>query len=230
MNIVITGAGKGIGLEVVRKFADNQHTIVGISRNIDKLSSLKTSDNQILALPFDLTSLKDNDKSFLELIESKIDHIDILINNAGEVLRKPFENIEEDEARKLFEINFFAPATLIRALMPLLSKSKKAHVINISSIGGFQGSQKFGGLSYYSASKAAIACLTECLAEEYQKTNISFNCLAFGAVQTEMLAEAFPGYKAPLTAAEMAEFVHDFALNGNKFFNGKILPVSLSIP
>jgi NAD(P)-dependent dehydrogenase (short-subunit alcohol dehydrogenase family) len=97
-------------------------------------------------------------------------------------------------------------------------------------MGGFQGSVKFKGLSYYSASKAAISCLTECLANEFSESRISVNCLALGAVQTEMLNEAFPGYKAPVEAHEMAEFISEFALSGHKFFNGKILPVAVGTP
>jgi NAD(P)-dependent dehydrogenase (short-subunit alcohol dehydrogenase family) len=75
-----------------------------------------------------------------------------------------------------------------------------------------------------------LACLTECLAEEFKEKNIAFNCLALGAVQTEMLVEAFPGYKAPLTAEEMAEFIMSFSLDGQKYLNGKIIPVSMSTP
>jgi len=97
-------------------------------------------------------------------------------------------------------------------------------------MGGFQGSVKFKGLSYYSASKAAIACLTECLATEFADSGISVNCLALGAVQTEMLNEAFPGYKAPVDSLQMAEYITDFALRGHKVFNGKILPVAMSTP
>ena len=126
------------------------------------------------------------------------------------------------------ETNFFGPASLIRSLKPMMPEG--SHIVNISSMGGFQGSVKFRGLSYYSASKAAISCLTECLANEFSESEISVNCLALGSVQTEMLSEAFPGYKAPVEANEMAEFISDFALTGNKFFNGKILPVAVGNP
>ena len=105
-----------------------------------------------------------------------------------------------------------------------------SHIVNIGSMGGFQGSAKFKGLSLYSAAKGAVAVLTESMAEEFKERGIKVNALALGAVQTEMLASAFPGYKAPLTAGQMAEFIADFALNGHKYFNGKILPVSLSTP
>lgn len=97
-------------------------------------------------------------------------------------------------------------------------------------MGGHESTSKFSGLSAYSASKAALANLTECLAEEWKTEGISVNCLMLGAVNTEMLGEAFPGYQAPLNAVEMADFICDFSLKGNTFFNGKLLPVSLSTP
>jgi len=107
---------------------------------------------------------------------------------------------------------------------------RNAHIVNISSMGGFQGSSKYPGMAVYSASKAALANLTEGLASEYAKDGIAFNCLALGAVQTEMLEQAFPGYKAPVSADDMANFISWFALAGHMFFNGKILPVSVSNP
>ena len=128
----------------------------------------------------------------------------------------------------MMEVNFFATATIIRTLLPLMKTG--AHIINISSMGGFQGSAKYRGLSLYSASKAALAILTECLAEELKEVGVKVNCLALGSVQTEMLEEAFPGYKAPVSAVDMAEFIKEFALNGSRFFNGKILPVAVMNP
>ena len=97
-------------------------------------------------------------------------------------------------------------------------------------MGGIQGSSKFGGLAAYSSAKGAVITLSELLAEEYKEDQIAFNVLAIGAVQTEMLAEAFPEYKAPLSAQEMADYIYDFSLTGNKFYNGKVLQVSSSTP
>lgn len=104
------------------------------------------------------------------------------------------------------------------------------HIVNISSMGGFQGSVKFPGLSAYSASKGALAILTECLAEELKDKNIKVNCLALGSSQTEMFEAAFPGMQAGTLAFEMGRYVADFALNGSKYFNGKIIPVSNTTP
>jgi NAD(P)-dependent dehydrogenase (short-subunit alcohol dehydrogenase family) len=162
------------------------------------------------------------------MVSDHFGRVDILINIAGFLVVKDFLVMTNDEARLTMETNFFGPASLIRILKPLMPAG--SHIVNISSMGGFQGSAKYKGLSYYSASKAALACLTECLANEFLEYGISVNCLALGAVQTEMFDEAFPGYKAPVDAKQMAEFISGFALIGNKFFNGKILPVAISNP
>jgi NAD(P)-dependent dehydrogenase (short-subunit alcohol dehydrogenase family) len=97
-------------------------------------------------------------------------------------------------------------------------------------MGGVQGSLKFPGLSAYSSSKGAVITMTELWAEEFKETGPLFNVLALGAVQTEMLEEAFPGYQAPTTALEMATYIKDFSLTGNKLYNGKLLQVSSSTP
>jgi NAD(P)-dependent dehydrogenase (short-subunit alcohol dehydrogenase family) len=161
-------------------------------------------------------------------INRQLGKIDILINNAGALLNKPLGQITATEIDDVFNVNVKAPLLLTQALIPLLKPG--SHVVNIGSMGGVQGSVKFPGLSVYSASKGALSVLTECLAAELADKKISVNCLAFGSVQTEMLEKAFPGYKAPVTAAEMGAFVADFAQNGHKYFNGKVLPVSLSTP
>jgi len=112
--------------------------------------------------------------------------------------------------------------------LPYLPKG--SHVVTISSMGGVQGTMKFAGLSAYSSSKGAVITLSELLSEEYKDRGIAFNVLALGSVQTEMLAEAFPGYQAPVSAAEMATYIFDFTLTGHKFYNGKVLPVSSTTP
>jgi NAD(P)-dependent dehydrogenase (short-subunit alcohol dehydrogenase family) len=154
--------------------------------------------------------------------------VDVLIHNAGKLINKPFSKLSSKDFFEVYNVNVFAVAELTRVLIPYLSKG--SHVVTISSIGGVQGSMKFPGLAAYSSSKGAVITLSELLAEEYKEQEISFNVLALGAVQTEMLEEAFPGYKAPISAEEMADYVFNFALTGNKFYNGKILEVSSTTP
>jgi short-subunit dehydrogenase len=236
MTIIITGASRGIGLEMVRLFAKKgNHHIFAISRNKIKLQKLtaecKKINHQARVVPFVMDLLEiPADPVRLEIIKSSTDNIDILINNAGSLITRPFQKTSLKEAMDMFNTNFFAPAFLIRELLSHMGKKGNTHILNIGSMGGFQGSSKYPGLSYYSASKAALAVLTECLPVELKNPLISINCLALGAAQTEMFGEAFPGHKAPVSAAEMAEFIVDFAMKGHKYFNGKVIPVALSNP
>lgn len=226
MNIVITGISRGIGLECVKLLAENPaHTIIAISRNIKVVDSLGKSN--IHALRADITQTADIEK-IVQFTASTFTKLDVLINNAGALMNKPFAEYTQADARHIFDVNFFAPAQLIQHLLPIMQPG--SHVVNVGSMGGYLGSVKFPGLVYYSASKAALANLTECLAEELKDTGIRINCLALGSAQTEMLADAFPGYQSPVTAAQMASFIVDFALKIGTLFNGKVLPVSVTTP
>ena len=231
MLVLITGASKGIGFELTKLFANNTNFLVlAVSRNTKTLQHhIKKSDcHNVLPIKADIT-IAAHQKKIATTIKALNTPLGILINNAGEIVNKPFEKITAKELYSVYNTNDFAPFTLIQHLITLFSKSN-AHIVNISSMGGFQGSAKFSGLSAYSSSKSALSGLTECLAEELKPKQIAVNCLAIGAVQTEMLNRAFPGYKAPLSAAQMAQFIFDFAQNGQRYFNGKILPVSSTTP
>lgn len=232
MNFIITGAGKGIGLETVKQLSKMQGSrIVAISRNVGKLHELAKANNplvsEIIPLSFDIvkSSIENNLIPFLDELDFRIDG---LFNNAGALVNKPFDQCTDKDFSCVFRTNIEAPFRLIRDLLPFMNEG--SHIVNAGSMGGFQGSAKFPGLALYSSSKGALAILSECLAEELKDKKISVNCLAFGAVQTEMLAAAFPGYQAPLSASEMAEFVADFLVKGHRHFNGKVLPVSVSTP
>jgi NAD(P)-dependent dehydrogenase (short-subunit alcohol dehydrogenase family) len=230
MNIVITGASSGIGYETARILAkDGNHSVLAISRNRQALEKLKSNEaaGNIHILPFDI--VKGNyEKELIPLLESLFSRVDCLVNNAGKLVGKPFEMLEDRDFDDIFSTNVKAIYRMTRALLPYLAEN--AHIVNIGSMGGVQGSVKFPGLSLYSASKGAVAILTECLAEEFKGRKIKVNCLALGSAQTNMLSMAFPGFKSPLSAAEMAEFVAFFALNGHQWFNGKVLPVALTTP
>lgn len=234
MNYVITGASRGIGYDLALLLAsDPGNRVLVLSRDAAKLELLAKELDGVSGagyfsyLPYDLSR---PDASALLSAVSQMGGVDVVVNNAGALVNKPFVELSDADWRQVFDTNFFGPVALIRTLVPLLREGRQSHIVNISSMGGFQGSSKFRGLSAYSASKAALANLTECLAEELAEEGIAVNCLALGAVQTEMLAEAFPGYQAPLSSADMAGFIAYFATQGQRFFNGKVLPVSLSTP
>ena len=223
--IVVVGASRGIGLEVVKKFAQAGNTVFALSRDLVKMKKAFEGFFNVTPLAFDLSK---NVIEQVKGISAQIETIDILINNAGYLVNKPFNSISHEEFQLSYQINVIGVMETVQGFLPLFHPD--AHILNISSMGGFQGSVKFAGLSTYSTSKAALCSFTELFSEEYKETNLSMNCLCLGAVQTEMLQEAFPGYEAPTTPDQMAVFIVDFALNGNRFFKGKILPVSLSTP
>lgn len=224
-NVIITGSSRGIGFEMAQLFANEGHSVLALSRNEEPIQSLENKN--ITGFSFDLSSASDFVK-VEEFIKKEWQKVDVLINNAGALLNKPFAETSLDEFKKVYDVNVFGVAAMIKLVVPYMSKT--GHVITISSMGGVQGSMKFPGLSAYSSSKGAVITLTELLAEEYKETGPSFNVLALGAVQTEMLEEAFPGYKAPVTALEMATYIKGFALGGHTLFNGKLLQVSNSTP
>jgi len=231
MNIIVNGGTRGIGKEIVLLLAkdkENRIFVTGRSESALKMLASGAKNKNISVCMIDLSVFEKHRKVLLKSVSSAMKSVDILINTAGSVVVRDFISFSDETARELMETNFFGPASVIRELRPLMMKG--SHIVNISSMGGYQGSSKYRGLSYYSASKAAISCLSECLAGEFLDAGIAVNCLALGSVQTEMFEEAFPGYKADVSAKEMAQYIVDFAINGNKFFNGKVLPVAVSNP
>lgn len=224
-NVIITGASRGIGFELCRLFSEDDHEIWALSRNIKPLKEAGLKG--VAPIAFDITNHKDVENFQKKLKESGV-LIDILIHNAGSLVNKPFSDTLISDFEAVYAVNVFGVVRLTQAVMPFIDTG--GHVVTISSMGGVQGSAKFPGLAAYSSSKGAVITLCELLAEEYKETGPSFNVLALGAVQTEMLATAFPGYQAPMTAMEMAKYIKDFALEGHRWYNGKILPVSKSTP
>jgi len=227
-NIIITGASRGIGRDTARQLAQDGHRVLALSRNEKALKELQQeAGDNLQYLKYDITA--PDSRPLLEIVEPW-ETVDVLINNAGYFLKKEFHETTNTDWENVMGVNFYGPAHLLQMLRPFLQKAEKAHVLNIGSMGGYQGSSKFPGLLAYSVSKAAIATLTECLAEEWKESGVAVNCLALGAVQTEMLAEAFPGMQAPVSSEQMGGFLSYFALQGHHFFNGKVLPVSVSTP
>ncbi len=224
-NVVITGSSRGIGFELVNLFNKNNYNVIALSRNISSISKLNL--NNVSTFSTDLSDSSSINKA-VKFINNKFSSVDILINNAGKLINKPFIETTKQDFISVYSVNVFGLAELVKLLLP--SFSDTSHIINISSIGGIAGSSKFPGLSAYSSSKAALNVLTEMLYEEFKTSGPVVNTLALGAVQTEMLEEAFPGYKAPLSSAEMANYIYDFSIKGHKYYNGKILPVSISNP
>lgn len=223
-NIIITGTSRGIGFELALLFANAGHQVLALSRKVPQ--GLLGNEN-ITCLSVDLSEESELQK-VTDFLTSSWKKVDAVVHNAGALLLKPFSETTQTDFENIYRVNVFGVANLTRICLPYLQKG--SHVVTISSMGGIQGSLKFAGLAAYSSSKGAVITLSELLAEEYKEQGISFNVLALGSVQTEMLAEAFPGYQAPISAGEMANYIYDFTLTGNKYFNGKVLQVSSTNP
>lgn len=223
-NVVITGTSRGIGYELALQFAKNGHNVLAISR---KTPQELIENANITCLAVDLSNAKEM-QQVTNFISQTWKKVDIIVHNAGCLINKPFTQLIQTDFEQVYNVNVFGVVALTQACLPYMQKG--SHVVSISSMGGIQGSMKFAGLAAYSSSKGALITLSELLAEEYKEQGIAFNVLALGAVNTEMLQEAFPGYEAPISAKEMADYIFNFALTGNKYHNGKIIQVSSSTP
>lgn len=234
MNVLITGATRGIGKQLLLKFLADGCTVWAISKNAFTLTS-----DEVLTKFVELKKLHPVNLDFTNLpqvstvcsnLAKQVSEMDIVINNSGLLLNESIENISLDQIENVYRVNVFSPFLIMQHFLPVMGKKNRGHIVNIGSMGGIQGSVKFAGLSIYSSSKMALGGLTECLAEEMKDKNISINCLAIGSVQTEMFSEAFPGFKAQQSPESMADFIYDFSLKAKNFISGKIIPVSVSTP
>jgi len=233
MNIVITGASSGIGFETALELSlSNANKVVCIARSADKLRKLleiaKGINPECILLPVEFDIVQDDYAVLVAFLKERLGTVDILINNAGALVSKSFKDTRAQDIASMFQSNVLSHFNMIQNLLPLMVSG--SHIVNIGSMGGFQGSVKFPGLLAYSSSKAALHVMTECLAYELSESGIKVNCLALGSAQTEMLEQAFPGYQSPVMAFEMGKYVADFARTGHRFFNGKILPVAVTTP
>ena len=222
-NIIITGTSSGIGFELVKIFSKKNHRVLALSRNNSKLRDLNLEG--VHAVDFNL-----NDHDYFEINQfiKSVKKIDVLINNAGYLVNKPFSQTTLEDFNLVYSTNIISVAMLIKKTIDYMEKG--SNVLNISSIGGIQGSVKFSGLSAYSSSKGALNILTEMLAEEYKDQGIHFNALALGSVQTKMLEKAFPGFVASSSAEDMAKYIYNFSTEGYKLMNGKVISVSSTTP
>lgn len=224
MNVLITGCSRGIG----KAMLDNLIARPDVEKIYALSSNTKVTflDKKVIKINVDFLS-DQWEENLKRLVEHNM--LNVVINNAGYLYKGNVEDTSQEEIYKMYRINYFGPLRIIQILFPNI-KEGKAHLVNIGSMGGFSGSAKYPGLSVYSSSKAALANLSECWAEEFKVYGIKSNCLALGAVDTEMLQNAFPDYKSQVSAKLIASRIIDFAFNYSEIINGKILPFSLSTP
>lgn len=227
-HLFVTGAGRGIGFDTAIALANTGNRVTATSRSESGLKKLRSRNPELIdIIPADL-SRPDDISLIADHLSERSEFLDGIVHNAGLLINKPFAGLSDVDWHAMLEVNLLVPVRLTRTLLPHLNI--KSHILHIGSMGGYQNSEKYRGLSGYSSTKGALAILAETLAVELKPQQISSNCLCLGAVDTEMFLEAFSGFEAPVSSTEMGIYIAEFLLNGHKLFNGKILPVALSNP
>lgn len=221
--VLLTGVSRGIGKQILVELLERGCMIHALTSNKQHLnlpftSNLKTDEINFLSSDLDQTLRK------LEFL----DYYDVVIHNAGKIKVKDYGDFSQSDLEEVYRVNVFGPFLLTQHILNKLKRG--SHIIGISSVGGVTGTAKFPGLSAYSSSKGAMSIWLECLAEELKERGVFVNGLALGAVNTEMLATAFPSYEAEVSPKEMANYICDFALQENILINGKNLLISKSTP
>lgn len=184
----ITGASKGLGLELAKKLLAEGFKVAATSRSEASLITVlgNTSEN-FLPLEVDLV----NEKSVKNAIEKTVNHfqtIDVLVNNAGYGLLGTLEELTDAEARKNYEVNVFGLLNVIRQTMPILRENKSGHIFNISSVGGYYG--EFPGWGIYCSTKFAVAGLTESLSAEIKPFGLHATIVYPGYFRTDFLKDS----------------------------------------
>ena len=230
--VVISGGSSGIGRATVKYFlnAGEEYRVITFARRIEKLTELseELSENQrsrFKGLHINLE--KPNFEELTDSIESFGGKVDILINNAGLLIVKPFEELTREDILRSYRVNVMSVYELVQAVLPFM---KGGNILNVSTMGGVKGAQKFAGLSAYSSSKSALLNLTELLAEEFSGRGIHVNAVALGAVDTPMLASAFPDFKTNVTADRVAEYIYRLTTSDYKLLNGKTIELTATTP
>lgn len=184
--IVVTGGGNGVGRELVLLLLAKGATVVAVDINIDALNEtakIAGNSNCLFVYQVDISD-KEAVNSFAEKVIKEHKEIDGIINNAGII--QPFIHLNElemDRIERVMNINFYGMLYMVKAFLPHLLKRPEAHIVNVSSMGGFL---PVPGQSVYGASKAAVKLLSEGLSSELIDTNVKVSVIIPGGIATDI--------------------------------------------
>ncbi len=222
---IVTGASSGIGRTTAELIARRGGKVAAFARSTMALEELASrSKGRIIAIPGDLTS----DQSIEDLIrrtEAELGPCDILVNNAGAIAPAMLEEMALESWDHHFEVNVRAPFRLCRLTAPGMIRRGRGWIVNVSSISGVPGPQKFPGFTAYAASKAALISFTEAWAVELRDTGVRVNCVSPGSVDTPMLRAANPSLQPDMTSEEVAEVIAFLASDRSRPIHGQNIHV-----
>ena len=184
---LITGCNKGIGKSIFEKFIENEGEIIACVRKkrneFEEFVNSKKKDHSIFIYEIDFS-----DQNSVKNVSNQIikDHpkIDILVNNAGSIFNGLFQMTPIDQAKDLFQINFFSQILLTQIILKSILRNKMGSIINITSTAGIDSGE---GRSLYNSTKAAMISQTKSLSKEIGRFNIRVNSVAPGLTDTEMM-------------------------------------------
>jgi NAD(P)-dependent dehydrogenase (short-subunit alcohol dehydrogenase family) len=222
---IVTGASSGIGRATAELLAARGAQVVVFSRNAAALAELvRGHEASMLAVAGDVADADAIERLFAET-ESRFGSCELLVNNAGMIDPKPLIDVTPDEWDRMFAVNVRGTYLASRRALPAMIANGRGAIVNVASISGVAGPEKFPGFVSYCASKAAVIELTEALAVEVKQHGVRVNCISPGSVDTKMWANASGGAPASMTPHEIAESILFLASNASRPMNGQNLNV-----
>jgi NAD(P)-dependent dehydrogenase (short-subunit alcohol dehydrogenase family) len=222
---IVTGASSGIGRATAEMLVERGAMVAIFARSAGKLKSLaRKHEGRMLAVPGDVSDGDSIERLFAET-ESQFGPCDILINDAGTYVNKRLEKMTERDWDRVFAVNVRGAFLTSRRAMKNMISRRRGAIVNVSSVSGVIGPEKFPGFSAYCASKAALIELTESLAVELKEHGIRINCVSPGSVDTPMWAAVSGGSPADMTAVEVAEVILFLASERSRPMNGQNIDV-----
>jgi len=220
--VVVTGASSGIGRATAELFAREGALVAIFARSAEKLAQM--AGDRVLAVPGDVSSEADIERLFSE-VESRFGDCDVLVNNAGTTDVARLIDTTPDRWDRMFAVNVRGAYLASRRALSAMMARRSGAIVNVASISGVIGPEKFPGFVSYCASKAAVIGMTEALAVEARDTGVRVNCVSPGSVDTPMWADVSGGAPASMTPEEIAQAIRFLASSGSRPMNGQNLNV-----
>jgi len=225
---IITGAGRGVGKATARRFAREGARVVLFSRTPGPLNEtaagIAREGGQVLSMAGDVSREEDVRTLFQQAMET-YSRVDILVNCAGIVIVRPFVDMDAETWDQVIAVNLRGTFLCCREAFRIMAAQQSGVIINLSSLSGVKGVEKFPGLSAYNVSKSGVAGLTEILAVEGKPYHIRVCAVSPGAVDTELLRQAAPHLKAGMTADDLAEILLFLAGDSGRMLSGSNIEI-----